>query len=479
MPTPPSRPSAPAGTALLLSVAPPGVPTETLEAQLQELSELVAALGYAIVGTIVQKRHAHPSLYVGEGKLEEVAAAAKEQKIALLAVNADLRPGQLFRLERRLHPDQPDLKVFDRSRIILEVFSSRAQSPEARLQVERAMLEYEIPFIREYIHRMKTGEHAGYMAGGEQTADIYLPQVTRRRKRIDAELEKLRTSRAMLRERRRDGGYFLVAIAGYTNAGKSTLMRTMTGEQVVVEDRVFSTLAPLTRRAGEVPLPSWAAPGRGAQVSKQLLLTDTVGFVQDLPPLLLEAFRATLEEMTLADAILLVLDCSDDVSEMARKLTAALGIIGREDSAQDRAILLVCNKTDRLEPAALQQRLVGLQELLPAAQPLIEGAVAISAKSGAGMDRLAAGITGTLRSLSYVQAMEVRLPKGPAAQALRAWVHGSTLVVSTRTNQRREVLDILCKAREAATLQRRVAEVGGEVLPMAGAKRPPQRPTAS
>ncbi len=454
--------------AFIVAVRAPGLRESAFRSGIEEIRELLLALRYEVAGTITQARPPSPTLFVGAGKLEELRGLVGDRGITLLALNADLRPGQLFRIEKELLRDHPDLRVYDRTRLILEVFSARAQSKEARLQVERAKLEYEVPFVREWIHRMKTGEHPGYLAGGEQRVDVYYEQIKTRMRRINEEIERLRHVRATRRERRRDSGFFLVAIGGYTNAGKSTLMRTITGADVTIEDRVFSTLVPITRRAGTTPVPSWAAPGTGDRVSGRLLLTDTVGFVENLPPPLLTAFHATLEEMTLADVILLVIDASDSVDECARKLGAALRIVQAEWARPEQAVILCLNKCDRLAAGGH----VEVRRALVAAHPdhagRIDAAVPVSAMTGAGMQDLVAALIEGLAGLHYVHRYRVTLPTH-AAPPVIAWIHTNTLVIGAVDGPESVTAEVLCKAKIAGLLETRVRQAGGEALAVAPA----------
>ena len=249
----------------------------TLGRDTGELEALVGSLGHDVVGVIAQKRdRPDPATYVGRGKLDEVRDAKEESGASLVVFDAQLKAGQIATLERELGGD-----VWDRIRLILEIFTQRAGTREARLQVELARLRYEVPLVREYVHRAKTGEHPGFMAGGEYSVDQYLNQIRSRMSRVQKELRKVEGERAGRRKHRRRGGFRLVSLAGYTNAGKSSLLSALTGREVVVEDRLFSTLETRTAALSTV---------RGSRI----LVTDTVGFISDLPPFLIDAFRATL-----------------------------------------------------------------------------------------------------------------------------------------------------------------------------------------
>jgi GTP-binding protein HflX len=224
------------------------------------------------------------------------------------------------------------VECVDRIRLVLEIFTLRANNKESRLQVERARLKYEIPLLREWIHSAKMGEHPGFLGGGEYAVDVYYDLIKKRMSKIDEELVRQGESNDQKRIQRKRKGFNLVSLAGYTNAGKSSLMRCLTGEEVLIEDRMFSTLSTTTKSLKGTDLP--------------VLLTDTIGFLDDLPPFVIEAFKNTVTEIFHADLILLVIDSSDDWSEIERKLSTSERILFPEVE-MDR-IYLVLNKMDKL-----------------------------------------------------------------------------------------------------------------------------------
>jgi GTP-binding protein HflX len=305
-----------------------------------EIEALAGSAGMRVVRTFVQRIDSpNPKFHIGEGKVEEVARYLKPGgngegargplvAPALAVFNGDLKPTQVFHLEKAL-----GIPVFDRVRLILEIFTLRANSPEARLQVELAHLQYDVPLVREYIHRTRTGEHPGlFFAGGAYQVDDYYEMIKARMARIRRELSRIGGERAQRRKTRRRGGQALLALAGYTNAGKSALFRALTDEHVAVDDELFTTLSTTTRRL-RMPL----------QGSKALL-SDTVGFIRNLPPWLVEAFLSTLEEVFLSDAIILVVDLSDPLEEMLSKLGTTLGILRK--GARPVPVIAAFNKTD-------------------------------------------------------------------------------------------------------------------------------------
>ncbi|MEM3042476.1 MAG: GTPase [Thermoplasmata archaeon] len=320
-----------------------------------EILELARSAGYEVLRTFVQKRESPDAeLYIGKGKVREVADFLRQLEDSgerwggrggrecVAIFNGSLKPGQVFHLEKEL-----GTRVLDRVGLILEIFSRRAGSREARLQVELARLRYEVPLVREYIHRTRTGEHPGlFFSGGEYQVDDYYRMIRARMAAIRKELETIGKERAQRRKTRRRGGRALVALAGYTNAGKSALFRALTSEDSPVGPELFTTLSTTTRRLAEAEgggghtgrgdgTPLARAGGTAAALTggswgvqgSRILLTDTVGFIRDLPPWLIEAFRSTLEEVFLSDVVVVVVDVSDPLEEIQVKTATTLGVL--------------------------------------------------------------------------------------------------------------------------------------------------------
>src|SRR4051812_27690485 len=303
---------------------------------LSELRELLRTAGVATVGQSVQHRdQPHPNTYLGPGKLEEVKEAAKEADANLIAVDDELSPRQGRNLEEQL-----GMPVIDRTAIILDIFADHAHSAEGKLQVELAQLEYNLARMRGlWTHLERLG--AGRIDGGIGTRGPGESQIETDRRlardRIAALRRKLRDvkgSRAVMRAERERAHLPQVALAGYTNAGKSTLLNALTGATVGVRDRLFHTLDPTTRTT-EIG-------------GRRFLLTDTVGFIKKLPHQLVDAFGATLEETRLADLLLHVVDASEPEDEMLSMLRAVEDVL-EEIGAGDRPRILVLNKADMLD----------------------------------------------------------------------------------------------------------------------------------
>jgi GTP-binding protein HflX len=308
---------------------------------LSELRELLRTAGVAVVGQAVQHRdRPHPNTYVGPGKLQEIKAAAQAADANLVAVDDELSPRQERNLEKDL-----GIPVVDRTATILDIFAAHANTAEGKLQVELAQLEYNLARMRglwTHLERLGGVSSGGFATRGPGESQI---ETDRRlaRDRIAAlkrRLEQVKRTRSVQRAERDRAHLPEVALAGYTNAGKSTLLNALTGSEVGVRDRLFHTLDPTTRQL--------QIDGR------PYLLTDTVGFIRKLPHQLVDAFGATLEETRLADLILHVVDASADEDELLAMLRAVEDTL-EEIGAGDRPRLLVLNKVDALDTERRQE----------------------------------------------------------------------------------------------------------------------------
>ena len=362
------------------------VPASGGEQPLAELTELLRTAGVATVGELVQARSApDPDRYLGRGKLEELRAEIKRRGANLVACDDELAPRQERNLERAL-----DVPVIDRTAIILDIFADHAHSAEGKLQVELAQLEYNLARMRGlWTHLERLG--AGRMDGGIGTRGPGESQIETDRRlardRIAAlrrRLTRVERNRGVMRARRETSHTPQVALAGYTNAGKSTLLNALTGAGVGVGERLFHTLDPTTR--------AYEHGGR------RYLVTDTVGFIRKLPHQLVEAFKATLEETRLADLIVQVVDASDP-EPARREAIAAVDSVLDEIGAGERPRLLVLNKIDLLDAAERRDLLVGDPD-----------AVGVSATTGEGLeelrDRIERAFDETLREVELLVPYE-------------------------------------------------------------------------
>ncbi len=300
---------------------------------LAELRQLAATAGARVTGSTIQSLRApNPRSYLGAGKVAELAARQKEEGIDLFIFDDELSPSQARNLEQEL-----GAKVIDRTGLVLDIFGQRAHTYEGRLQVQLAQYEYLLPRLAgQWTHLSRQEGGVGARGGpGETQLEIDRRRVRERIADIKRDLERVRRSRGLHRERRLDQSIAVVALVGYTNAGKSTLLNSVTSAGVLAEDKLFATLDPTNRR---IRLPS----------GRQVILTDTVGFIQRLPPSVVAAFRATLEELDVADLLVHVVDASHpDSPAQAAEVAGVLGGL----QLGEKPCVTVLNKIDRLTDA--------------------------------------------------------------------------------------------------------------------------------
>lgn len=301
---------------------------ERFQSSLHELQALTETAKGDVIQVVTQKRTAiHPSTYLGEGKIKEIKQLAEEQDIDLIIFNDELSPGQMRNIT-----NITDLRVIDRTQLILDIFASRAKTKEGKLQVELAQLQYMLPRLYgKGIELSRLGGGIGTRGPGETKLETDRRHIQRRITEIRRQLTTVVKQRQQYRRRRKENHAFQIAIVGYTNAGKSTLFNQLTERYSAEEDQLFATLDPLT---GKIRLPN----------GFKAIISDTVGFIQDLPTTLIAAFRSTLEEVTEADFILHVVDGSSkdypDHEKTVHELLAELG-------AENIPALTVYNKRDR------------------------------------------------------------------------------------------------------------------------------------
>ena len=339
--------------AVLVGVG-PGITDDDLD----ELAALAESAGADAVSRIVQsRREPDPSTFIGRGKLDELHQTVHNLDAESVILDQELTPGQLRSLEERL-----GVKVIDRTALILDIFALHARSREGKAQVELAQLNYLLPRLRGWGEAMsRLGGGIGTRGPGETKMEVDRQHIRRRIAKLRRDMKTLAKTRDVKRSRRQDSEIPQVAIAGYTNAGKSTLMKRLTGADVIVADQLFATLDPTTRRI--------ELPGR-----RRAVISDTVGFVGKLPHDLVEAFRSTLEEVALADLIVHVADATsaalDDQVDAVRRVLREIGAGGIPE-------VLVLNKIDRV-PGSTRARLAGR----------FPGSVSVSALTGEGAEEL-------------------------------------------------------------------------------------------
>jgi GTP-binding protein HflX len=347
--------------ALLVGVEIKGEETDwPLENSMEELAELARTAGLEVVGRVTQALESiHPATYIGQGKVEQIQEIIATQDVDIVVFDVDLSPTQQRNLEEALN-----VRIIDRTALILDIFAKHARTREGALQVELAQYEYRLPRLtRQWTHLSRQGVGGvGLRGPGETQLESDRRLIRKRITQLRKELEEVREHRQRYRQRRREAAIPTVALVGYTNAGKSTLLNTLSGAGVLVEDKLFATLDPTTRR---VKLPG----------GREVLFTDTVGFIHKLPTMLVAAFRATLEEISEADLLIHVVDItSPAVLGQCRAVAKVLKEVG----ADHIPIITALNKIDKLEsPAAVQEML-----------KQFPNSVGISALTGEGVDRL-------------------------------------------------------------------------------------------
>ena len=332
---------------------------------LEELGLLARTAGAEVVSTLSQRLDRRTNAYLGKGKLEELRDLRDEKQADVAIFDDELTPTQQRNLEEAL-----GIKVIDRTALILDVFARRAQTHEGRLQVELAQHEYLLPrLVGQWSHLERLGGGIGTRGPGETQLETDRRIIRNRIQKLKRELERVRKQRSLYRQRRQREGIPVVSLVGYTNAGKSTLLNALSSADVIAEDKLFSTLDPVTRR---VSLPDKAP----------FLLTDTVGFIQKLPPTLVAAFRATLEELEGADVALHVIDITHrNAPEQVQVVDDLLAELHLVDEASR---ILVLNKVDLLSDNDLNE---GYAQRLRAAINQ-DRVVIVSAAKKWGMDGL-------------------------------------------------------------------------------------------
>ncbi len=325
----------------------------------EEANALAKAGGYEVVGSLTQRYLSRAKYGVGEGKAEEAAELVKETKAEKVIFDSGLAASQSYNLAKLCK-----VEVEDREKLILEIFAKRASTAEAKLQVELAELAYELPRARDKVRMAKASEQPGFFGLGKYEVDVYVRMMKRRASTLKKKVREVSDRREIFRYRREKTGYPTVAITGYTGAGKTALFNRLTGEAKEVDAGVFTTLSPTTR---------------GVNIGRErILVTDTVGFINRLPHFLIEAFKSTLEEVSQATVVLLLVDASLPPERMALNCGSCLQTLSELDVADSR-VLTVMNKSDLVAPEELGEK---------TRQAGIKEATSVSAKTGQGIAQL-------------------------------------------------------------------------------------------
>jgi len=385
---------------------------ESGTADTEEIEDLARAAGYRVDTVVTQTRKEDPAYHFGEGKVETIAERVAATGATAVIVDNELGPYQTYNIGNKL-PD--GVRVIDRFRLILEIFGQRAQTRKAQLQVELAELRYELPRAEAKASLAKRDERPGFMGLGEYD-ESRERDIKSQISRIRDELDRIEKTDQHRREQRRESGFDLVALAGYTNAGKSTLLRRL-AEDVDVdenedthpdldttaesEDRLFTTLGTTTRRA--------------ALDRRDVLVTDTVGFISDLPHWLVESFKSTLDAVYRGDLVLLVVDVSEPIEEIREKLVTSHDTLYERNEAP---IVTVLNKCDLVADEEISRKCDALSALAP--NPIV-----VSARTGENIDDLCDRIHEELPDL--VQERLV-LPMTDETMSVISWIHDNAYV---------------------------------------------------
>ncbi len=381
---------------ILVQRSDPNTDMKEVRRRMDELEDLAFSAGYVVVGTLFQLRNPDRKYQLGRGKAEELSLMVHELGCEKVIFNNSLSVTQIYNISETCK-----CQVMDRFQLILEIFAARATTHRAKLQVELAKLQYELPRAHTIVSLLKKEERPGFMGlGGYE--DSYEQDLKSRIRRIKKELQGTVKDSESLRQFRHEKGFSLVALAGYTNAGKSTLFQTLVEEGTVVEDMLFTTLSPTTRSV---------IIGK-----RKVLITDTVGFIEDLPHWMVDAFRSTLDEIFLADVILLVVDISEPVDIIRKKVAVCHEIFW--ERARGPVIVTALNKTDRIDSGALENRMEELGYLLPDSVP-------ISALSGEGIEDLKDVI---YRHLPQWNRAKIKIPMSEEGMSLVSWIFDEGIV---------------------------------------------------
>jgi GTP-binding protein HflX len=406
-------------------------PQRSNEARLEEAVGLAKAIDLTITeGMIVSVGQPRPATLIGTGKIEEIKALLDEHDAGLVIVDHPLTPVQQRNLEKEWNA-----KVIDRTGLILEIFGRRASTKEGTLQVDLAHLNYQKGrLVRSWTHLERQRGGAGFMGGpGETQIEADRRLLQDRIVRLERELEQVVRTRQLHRAKRRKVPHPIVALVGYTNAGKSTLFNRITGAGVLAEDMLFATLDPTLRR---MKLPH----------GRTVILSDTVGFISDLPTHLVAAFRATLEEVLEADLILHVRDMSDpDNAAQAGDVLRILADLGIGEKEGAERIIEVWNKVDKLDPET--------HEAITEKAGARENVMAVSAISGEGIDALMQEIARRLSGVLTETTITIPADK----LSLVSWIYSDAVVDDRQDNEDGSVtLDVRLTERQAAELERRL-----------------------
>ena len=340
---------------------------------------MAQSIGYQVIGTEVQKRNrVHGSTCIGPGKLSEIKKLVEDKSVQLVIFSNTLSSSTILKIQKVLGRD---VKVIDRNLLILEVFDQRSMTAEAKLQIELARLNYTFAWGREFIRMGGLDGQIGWSGPGEHPYNDYEREHRKRTSHLESQLRALYLKKDSLRERRHNLGFLIVALAGYTQSGKTTFFNRVSKEDKTIGLGPFTTLSTSARRVT-------TQEDNGGKCS--FILVDSIGFIEDMHPIILDAFNTTLGEITQADLILLFVDASDDLSTLGRKLATSRRILLQ---AKMMSKIIICaNKSDKLNEKGLDDATKEIKSFFP-----ILPIVAISASTGKDVDKLLSLVSSTLK----------------------------------------------------------------------------------
>jgi GTP-binding protein HflX len=400
---------------------------------LDELKSLCEAAGYQVVSSIEQTREENPGYHLGRGKARELAQLVNELRAEKVVFGNELKPVQEYRLAKLA-----GVEIIDRTRLILEIFSRRATSKEARLQIKLAKLNYELVRAREKVRLAKKGEQPGFRGLGKYGVDVYYNMIQRQVTHLNSVLREIRERRGLWRVKRSDLGLPTISLAGYTNAGKSTLFNALAKDKVSVGPEVFTTLSTTLRMI--------------KLSAKRAMLVDTVGFIEDLPLMLIEAFRATLEETIFSDLVLLVVDVSEPLSTVLSKLNCCLKTL-HDIGASSTPVVTALNKIDLVSWSELEHKIERLKCSAPAPVP-------ISALYEQNLEELKEELASRLRG--FVR-MTITLPMKENFMSMLARIYQQAGILSERYGKGEVKVEAEAPLPMANKIKAIVASIGGEV----------------
>ncbi|MEM4782162.1 MAG: GTPase HflX, partial [Halalkalicoccus sp.] len=380
-------------------------------ADTSEIRDLARAAGYTVREELTQTRTEDAAYHVGEGKVAELARLVERTGAEAVIFDNRLGPYQIYNIGTEL-PEE--VEVIDRFTLILEIFGQRARTRKAQLQVELAELRYELPRVDAKVSLAKREEHPGFMGLGEYD-ESRERDIKSRISRIKEELASIAETEEHRREERRESGFDLVALAGYTNAGKSTLLRRLAADLDVDENERLHPDLDTTAESRDQLFTTLGTTTRRADMQRDVLLTDTVGFISDLPHWLVESFRSTLDEVYRADLVLLVVDVSEPIEVIREKLVTCHDTLYERNEAP---IVTVLNKIDAVSEAELEEKRAALSALAP-------NPVAVSGKEGLNVEALTERIA---RELPPLRDERLVLPMVEETMSLVSWLHDNAHV---------------------------------------------------